>query len=294
VPGMQQLTLLRDSPRPAGPVVPPLKWAGGKRWIVPFLEPLWRPFRERRLVELFAGGLAVTLSLRPQKALLNDINTHLINFYRQLQRGLVCDIPSDNSSDTYYAHRMAFNQLIRTGRATVEGRGAKRAAMYFYYLNRHCYNGLCRFNRRGEFNTPMGRYVNPKYERDLRPYKEVMAEWQFTSGDFQAVPLESGDFVYADPPYDDAFTSYSDNVFEYGEQRRLAVWLAEHDGPVVMSNHATKDMLTLYADCGFDISLQVPAPRTIHCFGDRTPAIEVIATRNLPTVRRSSARREKS
>ena len=65
---------------------PPLKWAGGKRWQMPHLLPYWRPLRGRRLVEPFAGGLAVALGILPARALLNDVNPHLINFYRWLKQ----------------------------------------------------------------------------------------------------------------------------------------------------------------------------------------------------------------
>jgi DNA adenine methylase len=80
---------------------PPLKWAGGKRWLVPYLRPLWEKHRHRRLVEPFAGGLAVTLGLRPQSALLNDINPHLINLYQQLRKGFRIEMPLRNSERAY-------------------------------------------------------------------------------------------------------------------------------------------------------------------------------------------------
>src|SRR5436189_1505348 len=92
---------------------PPLRWAGGKRWLVPHLKKLWTGYQDRRLVEPFCGGLAVTLGLSPQQALLNDLNPHLINFYRHLQRGLQATIPMKNDADLYYAHRTRFNELIR-------------------------------------------------------------------------------------------------------------------------------------------------------------------------------------
>ena len=72
----------------AAPLKPPLKWAGGKRWLVPQLMPLWRPFSQRRLVEPFCGALAVTLGLTPERALLNDRNPHLIHFLAWIKRGL--------------------------------------------------------------------------------------------------------------------------------------------------------------------------------------------------------------
>src|SRR4051794_27651275 len=84
---------------------PPLKWAGGKRWQIPFLRTLWQKQRNRRLVEPFCGGLAVTLGLVPQRALLNDLNPHVINFYRWLQRGLKISIELRPTKTQFYANR---------------------------------------------------------------------------------------------------------------------------------------------------------------------------------------------
>ena len=84
---------------------PPLKWAGGKRWLVRHVRKLWAGHERRRLVEPFCGGLAVALGLQPRRALLNDVNPHLVSFYRQLAHGLVIDLPMENASDTYYAYR---------------------------------------------------------------------------------------------------------------------------------------------------------------------------------------------
>jgi Site-specific DNA methylase len=94
---------------------PPLKWAGGKRWLVPHLLPMWQRHIHRRLVEPLCGGLAVTLGLMPEKALLNDINPHVINFFKWLKTGLIIDIPMENNKELYYKHREEFNQLIERG-----------------------------------------------------------------------------------------------------------------------------------------------------------------------------------
>jgi DNA adenine methylase len=187
---------------------PPLKWAGGKRWQVPVLEPIWAAHAHRRLVEPFCGGLAVALGLRPARALLNDANPHLINFYRWLRRGLVIDLPLENDRAAFYAHRQRFNALIAAGRAR-----SREAASLFYYLNRTGYNGLCRFNRAGAFNVPFGRYARIGYQRDFRAFVPLFAAWTFTNRDLAAVPLEPGDFVYADPPYDVEFRQYSPRGF---------------------------------------------------------------------------------
>lgn len=94
---------------------PPLKWAGGKRWQLPHLVEHWAREKHRRLVEPFCGGLAVTLGLAPERAFLNDVNPHLINFYRWLRTGLVITLPMSNVEARYYTHRERFNKLLSAG-----------------------------------------------------------------------------------------------------------------------------------------------------------------------------------
>jgi DNA adenine methylase len=254
---------------------PPLKWAGGKRWQVPFLRPLWALHSHRRLVEPFCGGLAVALGLAPEKALLNDANAHLIHFYQWLQRGLRVDLPMENDEALFYTHRDRFNNLLRDGKAD-----SADAAGLFYYLNRTGFNGLCRFNRSGEFNVPFGRYARIGYTRDFLSYRDVVGEWTFTNVDVEAVPLKRSDFVYADPPYDVEFTTYSKGGFSWADQERTAVWLAAHPGPVVLVNQATARIESLYRKLRYSVTF-LKAPRRISCTGDRTPAREILATRNI-------------
>jgi len=128
---------------------PPLKWAGGKRWQLPHLRKYWERESHRRMVEPFCGGLAVTLGLKPERALLNDVNPHLFNFYCWLQRGLRITIDLKYEKAIFYRHRSRFNELLHKGTTTT-----REAASLFYYLNRTAYNGLCRFNSSGEFNVP--------------------------------------------------------------------------------------------------------------------------------------------
>ena len=267
---------MRTAERPVA-LRPPLKWAGGKRWQVPFLESIWAPHARRRLVEPFCGGLAVTLGLMPERALLNDANPHLVNFYRWLQEGLRVDLdlPMENDRRLFYRHRDRFNALLAAGK----GSGAEAAAL-FYYLNRTGYNGLCRFNRSGEFNVPFGRYASIAYTRDFNPYRDVFAGWTFTTGDVEEVPLEPRDFVYADPPYDVEFTHYAKDRFTWDDQQRTAAWLATHPGPVVLVNQATERVETLYRRLGYAVQF-LSAPRRISRTGDRTPAREILATRNI-------------
>jgi len=254
---------------------PPLKWAGGKRWQVRHLAPLWAPHRRRRLVEPFCGGLAVCLGLAPQAALLNDANPHLINFYKWLQRGLTIDLPMANDERLFYAHRDRFNALVTNG-----GAASAEAASLFYFLNRTGYNGLCRFNQRGGFNVPFGRYTKIPYLRDFSSYLAPFKDWTFRAGDLETVPIERADFVYADPPYDVTFTQYSRGGFSWEDQERTAGWLAKHRGPVVLVNQATERVERLYRRHGFSVRF-LDAPRRISRTGDRTPAREIIGTRNL-------------
>lgn len=251
-----------------------MKWAGGKRWLVPYLAELWGQHSSRRLVEPFAGGLAVALGLAPERALLNDVNPHSINFYRHAASGFVAAVDMRNDKTLYYQQRERFNVLIADGKHETE-----EAAGLFYYLNRTGYNGLCRFNRRGEFNVPFGRYNTINYVRDFAPYR-ALSQWDFTVGDFETVDTRTGDFIYADPPYDVDFTHYSAGGFTWDDQVRLAEWLSAHDGPVVLSNQETPRIVALYERLGFELRF-LDAPRRISCTGDRAPAREVLALKGV-------------
>lgn len=261
------------SPVPA--LKPPLKWAGGKRWLVAKLRPLWLPHQHRRLVEPFCGGMAVALALNPSSALLNDINPHLINFYRWLKRGLIAEVEMGNEKTLFYSQRARFNHLVSNG-----AMNSQETAELFYYLNRTCYNGLCRFNRKGEFNVPFGRYKRINYQKDFSAYSRVFADWDFSTVDFEKTALKSDDFVYADPPYDVEFTQYAREGFEWDDQVRLVKWLTQHPGPTVLSNQATTRIVKLYRQEGFDVTF-LEGPRRISCTGDRSPAKEVLATRGI-------------
>lgn len=260
----------------------PLKWAGGKRWLVPHLLPLWRDYQQRtpngRLVEPFCGSLSVALGLQPERALLNDLNPHLINFWRQVQRGLTISLPMANDKALYYVHRERFNALIACGEAE-----SAEAAQLFYYLNRTGFNGLCRFNSSGKFNVPFGRYKTITYWQtaDFERLAVYIAHWTFTAGNFEALSVQPDDFIYADPPYDVEFTSYSAGGFSWADQVRLAEWLSAHRGAVLLSNQATPRIVDLYKACGFEL-IYLDAPRRISANGDRSPAREVLALKNLP------------
>lgn len=256
---------------------PPLKWAGGKRWLVPLLKPIWADYQDKPLIEPFVGGMAVALGLEPQKATLNDVNPHLINFYQQIKSGLNIRIAMKNQSDYFYQKRQELNQLIQKNQYQ-----SARSASLFYYLMRTGFNGLCRFNGRGEYNVPFGQHNRIQYQSKFTAYEPLVKNWQFMNVDFAEVPKAGDEFLYADPPYDVPFTKYSQQDFNWSDQERLALWLSEHQGPVISSNQATPRIIKLYKSLKFRL-FTLPAPRRIACNGDRKPALEILAIKNLST-----------
>ncbi|PKM47124.1 MAG: adenine methyltransferase [Gammaproteobacteria bacterium HGW-Gammaproteobacteria-1] len=258
------------------PLVSPLKWAGGKRRLVePYLRPLWQGHEHRVLVEPFVGAMSVALGLRPERALLNDVNPHVVNFLRELKRGLKITIPLLYDHDYYYAARERFNDLIARG----EFRGSE-AAQLFYLLNRTGFNGLCRFSGRTpqRFNVPFGRHKTVNFQEDFARYRAAMKGWRLSNRDFEHLEVGEDAFVYADPPYDGAFTAYSGQSFDWDDQVRLAEWLASRRCPVVASNHATLRIKRLYRKLGFRIR-EISVARSISCTGGREAAREIIAVK---------------
>lgn len=278
----------------ADAITPALKWPGSKRWLVDRLSELYAPHRKRWFVDLFTGSGAAALGVHPDRAILNDVNPHVMNFHKWVRMGLCIDhdmargvdglvVPLVNDQDIYYAHRERFNALIDAGQAN-----SQEAALLFWYMNRTGYNGLVRFNRGGHFNTPFGRYAKLDYAGYAVKFHQIgraMQTWRLLSRDFTLVPVKPGDFLYADPPYDDqaggGFTGYAAGSFAWYDQVRLADFLAKHDGPVVASNAATDRIIDLYRERGFQVET-VAVRRSISCKGSRrTAAMEIIATKGV-------------
>ena len=254
---------------------PPLKYPGGKRLLAPTVRALWLKSDTRRLVEPFSGGLSISLGIQPDRALLNDRNPHVINFYQCIKKGLKIDLAMKNEERFYYKRREEFNGLIKTKQINTQ-----KSACLFYYLNRTGFNGLVRFNKSGLYNVPFGRYGNINYRTDFREYVPVMKNWRFRSADFSALKIKPSDFLYVDPPYDVQFRAYSTGGFQWADQERLVEWLADKTCPVVVSNQATERIIRLYKKNNFSLRY-LQAPRMISCNGDRSPVTEVLAVKNL-------------
>ena len=262
---------------------PFLKWAGGKARIVERIKAVL-PAGER-LVEPFVGSGALSLNVEYPAYKLADANRDLINCYRQLQNGgmnfiAYCAsyfVAENNQPDAYYLLREHFN-------ATDDP--AEKAAI-FVYLNRHGYNGLCRYNGSGGFNVPFGRYTRPYFPHDEMVYFwQKSARCEFAAADFVSTLRNTvaGDVVYCDPPYvplsaTASFTNYSADGFGLESQRALAQEageLARRGVPVVISNHDLPFTQEIYAAA--DEMLFFDVQRHISCDGaNRTRAAELLA-----------------
>jgi DNA adenine methylase len=236
---------------------PFLKWAGGKyRLLDKILHEL--PSGDR-FVEPFAGSCAVYLNARFHRALICDLNRDLVGLYQHVQQEGENFIhycasffaPENTTRDAYLYLRDTFN-------STCDSR--KRAALLLY-LNRHAFNGLVRYNSRGLFNVPFGKYKSPYFPlAELRAFhrKTQSTDTRFQTADFRAVfaDLQAGDVVYCDPPYvplsaTSSFTAYAGKTFTDRDQRDLAALAREawqKGVVVVLSNHDTALVKTLYAE----------------------------------------------
>ena len=253
----------------------PLRWAGGKRWLAPFIRPIWNKYSNHRFVEPFCGGLGLTFELLPEKALLNDINTQLINFLRWLKTGLIIEDNFEFSSDAYYQNRKRFNELISDHK-----NHSKEAASLFYYLNKTCFNGLCRFNRYGEFNVPYGQKAKVKFEYDLSSYAEVMQGWKIVVGPYNNIDVLEGDFLFIDPPYDVPFRDYFKDGFVWEDQENLAKWASNLNVPLVLCNHASDRIVKLYEAYDFEIAY-LEERILISANGNRQKSKMILATKNI-------------
>lgn len=253
------------------PHAPIVKWAGGKSRLLP--ELLSRlPARWNRYFEPFAGGAALFFALAPQRAVLGDANRDLMDVYRAVATNCSAVIrhlrihAKLHSAAYFYETRSLWNTQRSIWTLW------KRAAA-FVYLNKTCFNGLWRVNRSGEFNVPMGRYVDPPIcvPEALRAVHSLLARAELRSADYRETVCGArpGDFVYFDPPYSPTsstanFTSYTTGAFTDDDQRELADTarrLASRGCHVLVSNSDTPLVHELYQ--GFRVS-RIRCPRSIN------------------------------
>lgn len=240
-------------------LVPFIKWAGGKRWLVGSHPEIFE-FSYERYVEPFLGSAAVFFSLRPKKARLSDVNSELIDCYiairddyraveEALRRHQVL-----HSQDYYYKVRAeASSDLI------------ERAAR-FLYLNRTCFNGLYRVNLRGVFNVPVGTKTNVVLPTDnFKTVSDLLSHVDIEVNDFEdaLADVGDGDLVYLDPPYtvqhnQNGFLKYNEKIFSWSDQLRLkkaAIAASNRGAKVIISNAAHDSVKSLYSTVGSIITI---------------------------------------
>lgn len=259
-----------------------LKWAGGKYGLV---EEINKALPSNgRLIEPFVGAGSVFLNSDFDDYVLNDVNSDLINLYRLLkdnpddyiQQSRKLFSPEYNDKERYYDIRAQFN---KTNDPFVR-------SVMFLYMNRHGYNGLCRYNLKGGYNVPFGRYKKPYFpEKELWNFAEQSQKATFTNHCFRKSFDEAkpGDVIYCDPPYAPlsptaSFTSYSGQGFKLKDQEDLATLAqaaSEKGIPVLISNHDLPLTRELYKSASLT---EIQVKRTIsQKAGKRTKVSELLA-----------------
>lgn len=201
---------------------PFLKWAGGKRWLFDS-EQFVAPKFSGKYIEPFLGGGAVFFRLCPDTAILSDTNNRLIELYRVIRD---CPIEFETAlSDHAVKHSKEYYYDVRAEKFEI---AVDRAAQ-FLYLNRTCYNGLYRENKRGEFNVPIGTKDTVIFGNDdFISWSASLKSAELLCQDFEASidSANKGDFIFADPPYTvmhnlNGFVKYNQNIFAWDDQVRL-------------------------------------------------------------------------
>ena len=255
---------------------PILKWAGGKRQLMPAILPMI-PSTFENYIEPFAGGCALLVELynlgRIRHAIISDLNGELINLYTVVRNspGRLIDeiaaLPFGNSSISYYSARERFNDILGLGDSMIE------RATLFLYLNRHGYNGLWRVNASGKFNVPFGRYRNPAMpdQERIMAFSRMLSLVDIYNCDFADTcsKASAGDLVYLDPPYfplssTSNFTAYSSGGFPYTEQKRLrdeCVEIGKRGARIIFNNSWSPEISSLYSEF---YSVKIPASRIIN------------------------------
>lgn len=258
-----------------------LKWAGSKVGIMEQLRPHLP--KTKCLVEPFAGSCAVMMNTDYEQYIIADVNNDLITMYQQIASDNIDEVIRTACSlfeleaveSGYYIERDFFNKSKHVLQP-------EYIAAYFIYLNRHCYNGLCRYNKSGGFNVPCGNYKKTYFPEDeIRAFSAKANKADIKCQGWAATLLQtcSADGIYCDPPYmGTGFTQYHTEGFNDADQVALAEALqalhATKGNPVTVSNSlAAKE---LYVDLGFTI-YEIEAPRTISANGNRKKATEIIA-----------------
>lgn len=269
---------------PGDGATPFVKWVGGKRSIIgELVTRLPREFNS--YYEPFVGGGALFFALngRLKNAFLSDTNFDLVLAYKAIKKDparLIDQLEkhAKKHNSTYY-YKIRKQHLLRD---------EIDIAARFIYLNRTCYNGLYRVNKKGEFNVPMGKYANPNIvqRENITACNQVLQKAQIWYHEFDKISPQRGDFVYFDPPYhptnDTSFTSYTKLDFSEKDQLRLrdfALHLHNQGVYVMLSNSDASFIRTIYSGSVFHLQT-VQAPRLVNCKPTKRNAVNELLITN--------------
>lgn len=268
-------------------IAPFVKWAGGKRQLLPQIKERM-PEKYNHYYEPFVGGGAVIFELLPTNALINDINKALINVYKQIRNipevflKLVKKLDKEmweDGKEYYYSLREHYNNKLIKAEYDVE------LAALFVFINKHCFNGLYRVNGKGLFNVP---YNNSRRasatENTIMEISKYLQSVTIMDGDFEAAckNAEKGDFLFIDSPYASlnptSFESYTKEGFNIESHKRLAKFYDEltvRGCYCMLTNHNTKLINELYSNKNYKIDV-VSVKRMINSDASNRVGEEVI------------------
>lgn len=268
-------------------ITPFVKWAGGKRQLLPKIKELL-PERFETYYEPFVGGGALLFELKKDGAIINDINLSLINAYTQIRDNVELFLEYINDLDTkiidgnkeyYYYIRDLYNSKLFEKKFDTE------LASMFVFLNKHCFNGLYRVNSKGLFNVPYNKSIKPSVNRDnIIEISEYLKKITIMNGDFEdcCVNANEGDFIFFDSPYaplnPSSFDSYTKEGFEIDEHIRLAELfdeLTERGCFCMLTNHNTDLINNLYSNKGYNLEV-VKVKRFINSDSSNRKGEEII------------------
>lgn len=268
-------------------LAPFVKWAGGKRQLLPQIKKRM-PEKYKKYYEPFVGGGAVTFELLPTNAVVNDINKALVNTYKNIQKnpkdflGEISNIDDamwEDGKAYYYEMRQHYNDKLMKNEFDPE------LAALFVFLNKHCFNGLYRVNRKGLFNVPYNNSRSKSCDKNaIMTISDYLKGVDILEGDFQNAcsDAKEGDFVFIDSPYaplnPTSFESYTKEGFDIESHERLAKLFDELTGRgchCMLTNHNTELINKLYGDKGYKIDT-VSVKRMINSDASNRKGEEVI------------------
>ena len=223
---------------------PIIKWSGGKKDELKHIMP-HVPSDYSTYLEPFIGGGALYFHLNPEKSVINDVHKELVDFYQSIKNGHANDIydfmnQHPNDEETYYKVRNYDNSDVLDN--------AKR----FYYLRKTCFRGMLRYNKKGKFNIPYGRYKNFNFEEIKNiEYENLLKRTEIRNESFEHIfnnNDHSDNFMFLDPPYDSEFTDYGYCSFGKEEHKKLAKCFKETSIKCLMVIGKTPFIQELYKD----------------------------------------------